>query len=175
MTEVITRAAGRLRRALVRGDDDPSRVGGHAAALAAYAVYTAAWTAAVRRSGRGLPERTEPWDLALTSVAAFRLSRLVSKGAVTRPLRAPFTEYRGPQAAPAEVHEEPRGGASHTVGELVSCPFCLGVWTVTTLTAAGLLWPRATRTVTSALTALAGADTLQLAYSALTEKVAGEE
>ncbi|MFV2119407.1 DUF1360 domain-containing protein [Streptomyces sp. Act-28] len=171
MSELITRVTARLRQAYGRGED-PSPVRGHAAALAAFAGYTTAWAVAVRSRGRALPERPEPWDLALTSVATFRLSRLVSKGAVTRPLRAPFTEYRGPQG-PAEVHEKPREGASHTVGELVSCPFCLSVWTVTTLTAAGLLWPRATRTVTGALTALAGADALQLGYSALSEKVTG--
>ncbi|GGQ07282.1 DUF1360 domain-containing protein [Streptomyces roseolilacinus] len=171
MSELVTRVTQRLRHAYAR-EEDPSPVGGHAAALAAFAGYTAAWAAAVRSRGRPLPERPQPWDLALTSVATFRLSRLVSKGAVTRPLRAPFTEYGGPEG-PAEVHEEPRDGATHTVGELVSCPFCLSVWTVTTLTAAGLLWPRATRTVTGALTALAGADVLQLAYSALTEKVTG--
>ncbi|NKY16332.1 DUF1360 domain-containing protein [Streptomyces somaliensis] len=173
MSELITRIAERLRHVYAR-EEEPSSMGGHAAALAAFTGYTAVWSAAVRSRGLPLPERPEPWDLALTSVATFRLSRLVSKGAVTRPLRAPFTEYRGPQA-PAEVHEEPRGGASHTVGELVSCPFCLSVWTVTTLTAAGLLWPRATRTFTGAVTALAGADVLQLAYSALTEKVTGGE
>ncbi|MGK3943951.1 hypothetical protein ABK046_36680 [Streptomyces caeruleatus] len=38
---------------------------------------------------------------------------------------------------------------------------------VSTLTAGRLLWPRATRAAMGALTALAGADALQLAYGAL--------
>ncbi|MDN3294317.1 DUF1360 domain-containing protein [Streptomyces ficellus] len=161
-----------MSRAYADGGEPPP-LAGHAAALVVYGGYAGAWASAVRLRGRPLPERPHPWDLALTAVATFRLSRLLSKGSVTSPLRAPFTEYRGPQG-PAELHEEPRGGARHTVGELLTCPFCMSVWTVTTLTGAGLLWPRATRTATGALTALAVADSLQLAYSALCEKVTGD-
>jgi hypothetical protein len=103
-------------------------------------------------------------------VATFRLSRLLSKAAITSPLRAPFTRYVGPQG-PAELHEEARSeDGKETVGELVTCPFCMSVWVASTLTAGRLLWPRATRTAMGALTALAGADALQLAYGALMGK-----
>jgi hypothetical protein len=50
----------------------------------------------------------------------------------------------------------------------------MSVWVASTLTAGQLLWPRATRTAMGALAALAGADTLQLAYGALIEKTTGE-
>ncbi|MGW0565596.1 DUF1360 domain-containing protein [Streptomyces sp. NPDC003016] len=143
---------------------------GYAASLAAFGAYAAGWTALVRRSGRPLPSRPDPRDLVLISAATFRLSRLLSKGSVTSPLRAPFTEFEGP-AGPAELSEKSRGGRrKEAVGELVTCPFCLSVWVVTTLTAAQLIWPRATRTATGALTALAAADTMQLAYSTLVGK-----
>nr|WP_243762595.1 DUF1360 domain-containing protein [Streptomyces sp. Tu 3180] len=43
--------------------------------------------------------------MALTAAAAFRPSRSLGKASVTRPLRAPFTVFHGPQG-PAEPHEE---------------------------------------------------------------------
>ncbi|MET9390551.1 DUF1360 domain-containing protein [Streptomyces sp. NPDC006624] len=165
----LLRRAGRSYSA---GHDRP--LGGYLAAMAGFATFTTAWTTAVRRSGRPLPDRPEPWDVALTSVATFRLSRLLSKASVTSPLRAPFTRYVGPQG-PAELHEEaqPEPGR-HTVGELATCPFCMSVWVASGLTAGQLLWPRATRTAMGALTALAGADALQLAYGALVQRTTGD-
>ncbi|POX48567.1 DUF1360 domain-containing protein [Streptomyces sp. Ru72] len=162
----------RTGRVYAAGHDRP--LGGYLAAMAGFAAYTTAWATAVRLRGRPLPDRPEPWDVFLTSVATFRLSRLLTKASVTSPLRAPFTRYVAPQG-PAELHEEAQSeDVRHTVGELATCPFCMSVWVASTLTAGQLLWPRATRTAMGALTALAGADTLQLAYSALIEKTTGE-
>ncbi|MEW2512435.1 DUF1360 domain-containing protein [Streptomyces sp. NPDC046870] len=162
----------RTGRRYAAGHDRP--LGGYLAAMAGFATYTTAWATTVRLLGRPVPDRPAPWDVALTSVATFRLSRLLTKASVTSPLRAPFTRYVAPQG-PAELHEEaqPENGR-HTVGELATCPFCMSVWVASTLTAGQLLWPRATRTAMGALTALAGADALQLAYSALVEKTTGE-
>ncbi|MEU5312624.1 DUF1360 domain-containing protein [Streptomyces sp. NPDC021562] len=149
-------------------------LGGYTAALAAFGAYTAAWATVVRMRGRPLPDRPVPGDVALTAVATFRLSRLLSKASVTSPLRAPFTTFHGPQG-PAELHEEARSeGGEAMVGELVTCPYCVSVWVASTLTAGQLLWPRATRTAMGALAALAGADALQLTYSALVDKTTGE-
>ncbi|KES06002.1 hypothetical protein BU52_16415 [Streptomyces toyocaensis] len=154
------------------GSDRPLR--GYVAAMAAFGVYTAGWATVVRTRGRPLPDRPLPWDVVLTSVATFRLSRLLSKASVTSPLRAPFTTFVGPQG-PAELHEEAQADDRRaTVGELVTCPFCVSVWVASTLTAGQLLWPRATRTTMGALTALAGADALQLAYGALVSRTTGE-
>ncbi|MDH6431587.1 hypothetical protein M2158_000064 [Streptomyces sp. SAI-144] len=132
--------------------DRPLR--GYLATMAAFGVYASGWAAAVRLRGRPLPDRPEPWDVLLTSVATFRLSRLLSKAPVTSPLRAPFTTYVGPQG-PAELHEEaqPETG-KETVAELVTC----------------LLWPRATRTAMGTPAAPAGADALQPAYGALVDR-----
>ncbi|MET9443754.1 DUF1360 domain-containing protein [Streptomyces sp. NPDC006610] len=174
------RAADHLRGLLRRTRNDYSAgherpLGGYLAAMGGFTAYTAAWAAAVRLRGRPLPERPVPWDVVLTSVATFRLSRLLSKASVTSPLRAPFTTYAGPQG-PAELHEEAREEDGRgTVGELVTCPFCLSVWVASTLTAGQLLWPRATRTAMGALTALAGADALQLAYSVLSDRATGDD
>ncbi|KUF16369.1 DUF1360 domain-containing protein [Streptomyces silvensis] len=146
------------------------RLRGHVGAVVAFGAYTAAWGAVVARRKTDLPGRHEPLDIVLTATAVFRLSRLLSKGSVTSPLRAPFTRYES-ATGPAEVSETPRGGnIRSTVGDLVTCPFCLSVWLTTTLTGAHLLWPGATRTVTGGLTTLAISDTLQVGYDCLLQK-----
>ncbi|MEV6548576.1 DUF1360 domain-containing protein [Streptomyces sp. NPDC051597] len=143
---------------------------GHLGALAAWGGYTAGWAVLLRRRGRPLPVSPEPWDVLLTAAATFRLSRLIGKATVTRPLRAPFTEVDG-AGAPGELNETPsEEPGRQTIGELLSCPFCLSVWIVTTFTGAKGIWPRATRTVTGGLTALAVADALQFAHSALVQQ-----
>ncbi|MEU1479147.1 DUF1360 domain-containing protein [Streptomyces sp. NPDC005760] len=58
--------------------------------MAAFGTYTAGWATAVRLRGRPLPDRPQSWDVLLTSVATFRLSRLISKAAVTSPMTCPF-------------------------------------------------------------------------------------
>jgi len=127
----------------------------------------AGWTARRRRIGRPRPDSPGPWELALTATATFKLSRLIAKATVTRPVRAPFTDVDGP-GAPAELNESPREEPGReTLGELISCPFCLSVWIVTTFVGARAVWPEATRTVTGALTALTLSDALQFTQSAV--------
>lgn len=138
---------------------------GYLALLAAYGSVVAGLTLFVRATGRRLPEPSMG-DVALLAVATHKASRLLTKDAVTSPLRAPFTRYEKP-AGEGEVCEQVHddgGQVRHAVGELVSCPFCVSVWTATTLTAGLVLAPRFTRLVATALTAVAGSDFLQLAY-----------
>jgi hypothetical protein len=52
-----------------------------------------------------------------------------------------------------------------TVGELISCPFCVGMWVSTGFTAGFIFAPRATRLAATTLAALAGSDFLQFAYA----------
>ncbi|MEU0289189.1 DUF1360 domain-containing protein [Streptomyces sp. NPDC006147] len=171
----VCRVKGMLRRVEHTYAEDGGRpIRGYLVAMSAFAAYTTGWALVVRRRGRPLPDRPAPWDVALTAVATFRLSRLLSKGSVTSPLRAPFTTFVGPQG-PAELHEEARSDDHRaTVGELVTCPFCVSVWVASSLTAGQLLWPRATRTAMGAVTALAGADALQLTYGALVDRTTGD-
>jgi hypothetical protein len=119
---------------------------------------------AVRLSGRSLPQ-TPAWsDLALATVATHKVARLLSKDPVTSPLRAPFTRFAG-TSGEAELAEEVRGsGPRKAIGELVTCPFCLGLWVATGIAFGLVLAPRPTRLVASIFTALTGADFLQFAY-----------
>jgi hypothetical protein len=139
---------------------------GYLIALAAYGTVVLASAFLAATTGRELPPRWQIQDLIIAALGSHKLSRIVSKSAVTSPLRAPFAQYAG-TAGPSEVDEETRRSSPlrHSLGELLTCPFCLDVW-VLTVTAIGLLFaPRLTRFIAGGLAALAGADFLQLAYA----------
>jgi Protein of unknown function (DUF1360) len=124
------------------------------------------------RSGR-LPERIETRDVLLIGTASHKLSRLVAKDKVTAFLRAPFTEYQG-RGGPAEVEERARGdGLRRAVGELLICPYCLGLWASGAFHLGLLFAPRATRVAASTLTALTLSDFLQIAYKAAEDRGLG--
>jgi hypothetical protein len=141
--------------------------------LAAYATFAAVFhgamagaVVAAKRSGRDLPARVDPGDIALIGTASYKLSRLISKKKVTAFVRAPFTELEG-RGGPAELEEHARGtGLQRALGELLTCPYCLGLWASGGFHAGLLLAPRATRFSASVLAAMAVSDFLQIAYKA---------
>jgi hypothetical protein len=149
--------------------------------LAAYATFAAVFHAAMagavataKRSGRELPEQVQAGDVALIGTASFKLSRLISKQKVTAFVRAPFTELEG-RGGPAELEERPRGsGVRRAVGELLICPYCLGLWASGAFHAGLLFAPRATRFSASVLTAMTISDFLQIAYRAAEERGLGD-
>ncbi len=138
---------------------------GHLAAMSAYAGAVALSALAARKRGAVVPTLSA-WDTARLALATYKGARLLSKDKVTAPLRAPFTRRAGDGAA-NEVNDAPRGnGAQHIVGELLTCPFCLGQWIATGLAVGLVLAPGPTRLVASTLAAVAGADFLHHAYCA---------
>ena len=140
---------------------------GYAGSLTAFALAVAAVTAAGRRTGCGLPDRYEIADLGLGALATHKFTRLVSKGSVTSPLRAPFTEFEE-AAGSAELNESARGGrVRHTVGELLTCPFCLGQWVGTGYVAGLTLAPRPTRAWAAVFAVTGVSDMLQQVYARL--------
>jgi hypothetical protein len=151
--------------------EEPKPLGGHAMLIALFNGSVAALALAQRRSGRSLPERVPAGDLALLSIATYKLSRLIAKDRITSFLRAPFTRFMGESDRPGEVSEEPRGdGLRYAIGELVVCPYCLGQWVGTALVAAYLREPRVARTIASAFTVVAGSDLLQEAWVAVDKR-----
>jgi hypothetical protein len=160
---------GSLRHRLHRvgesyGGGQPLR--GYLTTLTVYGTVVSGLAGAARLAGKRGPRRPDTGDVVLLSVATHKLSRLLAKEAVTSPLRAPVTRFRG-AAGSSEVNEEPRlGGPGHAAAELMSCPFCLGVWVATGLCAGLVFMPRLTRLVAAGLTMVAASDFLQLAYDA---------
>lgn len=140
-------------------------LGGYGLLLGSYCLVVGTFAGWLRRSGRELPEQLTTRDLALIAVANHKLSRIIARDRVTSVLRAPFTRFQG-DAGPGEVDEAARGhGLRRAIGELVICPYCIGMWTATGLTAGYVVAPRATRFVASVFTAVAAADVLQIAYA----------
>ena len=102
--------------------------------------------------------------MALIATAAHKTSRLIAKDRVTSTVRAPFTEFQEDSGA-GEVEEAARGrGMRRAIGELLVCPYCLNLWVAAAMTAGLLVAPRATRWLAGLMSALFGADLLQIAY-----------
>ena len=145
---------------------DPRPLGGFAAILATYLVAAAVLVATLkRRSGRlrtiGVRE------LVLLTLATQHLSRLITKDAVTSPLRSPFTQFVK-ATGEGEVEEEVVGtGLRHALGDLVTCPFCLSQWVATGLVAGTLALPSLTEAVTVVCALARASDWLQLGYDHL--------
>jgi hypothetical protein len=155
---------------LVDGYDPEGEValGGYAGSLTTYALVLAGIAAAGRASGQELAERYDLADIALGGIAVHKFTRLVSKASVTAPVRAPFTRFEG-AAGSGEHIESARegGGVRSTVGKLLTCPFCLGVWIGTAYIAGLNLAPRQARTWAALFAVTAVSDSLQHVYARL--------
>jgi hypothetical protein len=117
--------AARREADVCRGDD-PRPLRGYLAVLGVYCAVVAVATLLSALTGRRLPTRWRVQDLITVTLGTHELSRTLTKDAVTSPLRAPFTRYAA-AGGPAEVNEEVRRESQlrHSVGELLTCPFCL--------------------------------------------------
>ena len=121
----------------------------------------------VRGTGRSLPERVDAQDIALLGMAAHKVSLVGSQDAVTSPLRAPFTEIQEKES-PKKLDEKPRGeGLQRSVGELLTCKFCLSVWVASFFTYGLVLVPRLTRLVAAVFAVVTVSDHLHQVYKAL--------
>jgi Protein of unknown function (DUF1360) len=150
--------------------DERPPLGSYATFAAIFHGAMAGAVVAAKRSGRDLPTRVGAGDLALIGTASYELSRLVAKKKVTAFVRAPFTELEG-RGGPAELEEHARGtGLQRAVGELLTCPYCLGLWASGGFHVGLLFAPRATRFSASVLSAMAISDFLQIAYTAAEQR-----
>jgi hypothetical protein len=157
--------AARREADAYRGDS-PRPLGGYLAVLSIYGIVVGVATVIAAATGRRLPDQWRLQDLVTVTLGTHKLSRTMSKDPVTSPLRAPFTHYAG-SGEVAEVNEEVRRDSQlrHSLGELVTCPFCLDMWVATGFAVGLVFAPRFTRLIAGVFTALAGADFLQLAYA----------
>jgi hypothetical protein len=111
-----------------------------------------------------LPERVDGKDLAVFALATQKLSRVITKDKVTAAFRAPFTEVEGKGGA-GELEEHARGhGLRRAIGDLITCPFCLGTWIASGFIYAYIFTPRLARTIASIFAVAGTADFLQQAY-----------
>jgi hypothetical protein len=106
---------------------------------------------------RRLPERIGFGDVARIGVASYKVGRLVAKDEVTTWVRAPVTRDE-------EATEPKPQGVERALGELVTCPYCVGLWIASGLSYALVLFPRETRLVTTIFSGQAVADFLNAAF-----------
>jgi hypothetical protein len=142
----------------------PRPFGEYAGLIALFNGLLAGFLLLSRWSGRPIPERVAPGDVVLLGVATHKLSRLLTKEKVTSALRAPFSRYEEP-GPPGEVEEAPRGrGLRHAIGELVTCPYCIGMWLAALFHYGLVLRPSLTRFLASIFASLALSDFLHAVY-----------
>jgi hypothetical protein len=160
----VAQAAKTEADAYRNGEQRP--LGGYVVVMAVFGAILSGAAGLAFATGRRLPEGIGPWDLLLIAAGTHKLSRTLTKDAVTSPLRAPFTRYQD-SGGPGEVMEEVRhrDGLRHSIGELITCPFCLDVWIAAGFTIGLVFAPRLTKLVAAALTAVTGADFLHLLYA----------
>jgi hypothetical protein len=106
---------------------------------------------------RRLPQRIGFGDVARIGLASYKLGRLVAKDEVTTWVRAPVTRDE-------EATEPKPRGVERALGELVTCPYCVGLWIASGLTYALVLFPRETRLATTIFGGQAVADFLNAAF-----------
>jgi Protein of unknown function (DUF1360) len=142
----------------------------YAALAGLFNLILAVFLLIARKTGRPIPERIEARDIALLGVATHKLSLLVAHDAVTSPLRAPFTELQEKQS-PKKVDEKPRGkGLRRSIGELLTCHFCVGQWVASFFTYGLVFAPAVTRLVASIFAIVALSDYLHQTYKALIKR-----
>ena len=114
-------------------------------------------------AGRRLHERVSLTDTVRIGLASYKLGRLIAKDRVAAFVRAPVTED-------VEATEPKREGAGRALGELVTCPYCIGLWVASGLSYSLVFFPRQTRVVTTIFGAQAVADFLNAAFVRLRDE-----
>ena len=109
-----------------------------------------------------LPERFRPADIAAIALSTYKLSRVITKEDVTAFVRAPVTDD------PDAQQPKPRG-MRRALGELVTCPYCIGLWIASSLTYGHVLFPREARFLTTIFGSYAVGDFLHAGFTWLKE------
>jgi uncharacterized protein DUF1360 len=106
-------------------------------------------------------------ELLVLSAATFKVSRTLSRERVGSFVRQPFVEGD----ADTGEDEQPAGtGFQRALGELVTCPRCLGTWSAAALVSSQMVSPRFGLVLTWSLGASAANDFLQAGFAALCAK-----
>jgi hypothetical protein len=110
-----------------------------------------------------LPERIGLLDVVGIGLGSYKLGRLVAKDEVTSWVRAPVTED-------LDATQPKPQGVERALGELVTCPYCIGLWAASGLSYGLVLFPRQTRLVNAIFGAQAVADFLNAGFVRLRDQ-----
>ena len=162
---------GQARRGVLEGYDNGEQpLQSYTVLAGVFNLIFALFLLLTRETGRGLPEKVSTRDIVLFGVATHKMSDLIANDAVTSFIRAPFTELQEKES-PKSVDEKPRGtGFRHSIGELVTCKFCMGQW-IASFFAYGLVFaPAVTRFIASVFAIVTVSDHLHQTYKALKQR-----
>lgn len=120
-----------------------------------------------RISGRREDLDVRPFDLLLLCLSTYRTGRLVAFERVTAPIREPFTETRPDDSGAGEIVVARGRGARRVLGELLSCPVCVGTWIAAGLVYGTHLAPRPTRVFLTVMGTAGAAELLNCSAEAL--------
>jgi hypothetical protein len=109
-----------------------------------------------------LPERIGFGDMLRVGLSSYKIGRLIARDDVTSWMRAPVTRDE-------EAQEPEREGMARVLGELVTCPYCIGLWVAAGFSAGLVLFPRETRFAATIFGGQAAADFLNAAFVRLRE------
>jgi hypothetical protein len=113
------------------------------------------------------PEEQRPIDLIVLGVATFKAARTISHDEVASFIRDPFVMGEAHEGGEDVVES---GDLRQAIGELVTCPRCIGTWVAAGLTCTQVIAPRFGRMLTWTLAAAGANDYLAAGFAALTNK-----
>jgi hypothetical protein len=120
-------------------------------------VFSGALGAFLLLARNRLPERVGFADVVRIGLASYKLGRLVAKDEVTSFVRAPVTRDE-------ETTEPEPEGWRRAIGELVTCPYCVGLWIAAGFSCSLVLFPRETRFAATIFGGQTVADFLNAAF-----------
>jgi hypothetical protein len=140
----------------------PTKPIDYAALSAGYGALTGALLVAARARGS---DPVRPGELPVMGLATFALAKLIAKEKVDAWVREPFLEER---VGDDGVQRRPKGRRlRYAVGELLSCPRCVGSWSALGLVGLRVLRPREAQVVLPVFALAAANDWLQAGFTAL--------
>ncbi len=87
-----------------------------------------------------LEQHISPFNVLLWGLAVFRIANIVADEPVTRAIRAPFVEQEAKEGGRIEETPKKRG-LQHTIGSLLYCSSCVGVWVAAGITYMMVFFP----------------------------------
>ena len=131
-------------------------------------LFTALFAAFSWSERNGKPLELTPLDLTLLGLATYRGGRLIAYDKVTEPLRSVFATTE-PDGSGAGEAVNPKGsGARKAIGELISCPTCVGTWIAAGFVYGLRIAPVPTRVILAILSATGAAEVIDSTVEALT-------
>ncbi len=133
--------------------------------VGAFLGLMAAFSARLVRRGEDVEIR--PFDLALLGLSTYRIGRLVAYERVSEPLRQPFTQVIQDESGAGDTVVAGGRGFRWVLGELLSCPICIGTWAAAGLVYSLHLAPRPTRVLLAVMSSTGVAQVLNESTEAL--------